>query len=255
MRVMLSVCVFSQRQMDTSAELPSSFRSALVFVSFSSESVYWPSSVFTLPSQQVAQAHSRILNLELPCGVQVQTGLLAGPEVGYTVEPPADIMCSVQAEIADSLILLHLQLQDRSGLLSAHALVTHVHIKNVGSGAVDVDLVVVNQTHHIAAVRDGKLQRCIAGDVWSEIETQKTYLDCCETFHMSVKDKDQIRLMFLTHLARHQPVCVHYHLQGAVKKTQKLTLENLVALITPSFLNVTQCQRFFVCLKGHAARL
>lgn len=99
----------------------------------------------------------------------MQTGLVLRPEVGYTVEPPADLTRSMQGEIADrSLTPHHLQLQDCSGLLLVQALVTHVQIQNIGSSAVDVDRVVrlVNQTHHGAAVNVTKLQSCIACDAW-----------------------------------------------------------------------------------------
>lgn len=122
----------------------------------------------------MAQAHSHILNLEPICYIQVQTGLLHCPEVGYTVEPPADLMQSSQVDRPDYFGSCrwttphHLQLQTPSGLIFTQALVTHVHIQNVGPGAVDVDPVVLraNQTHPIAAANVAKLQRSVARDAW-----------------------------------------------------------------------------------------
>lgn len=117
----------------------------------------------------MAQAHSHILNLEPICYIQVQTGLLHCPEVGYTVEPPADLMQSSQVDRPDrSFTPHHLQLQTPSGLIFTQALVTHVHIQNVGPGAVDVDPVVLvaNQTHPIAAANVAKLQRSVARAAW-----------------------------------------------------------------------------------------
>lgn len=118
-------------------------------------SVTRPSSVVTLSSQYIAQAHCHVLNLEPICGVQAQTGLLLCSEVDYAMEPSADLTCIMQGEIDErSFPPHHLQLQDPTGLFSILAHVTHVHIQNVGSSAVDIDLalLLVGQTHHIAAV-------------------------------------------------------------------------------------------------------
>lgn len=134
-----------------------------------SESVYWPTSEVTSTPQQIAQTHSHILNLEPLCYVQVQMGLLLRPEVGCTVEPPADLMGSSQVERADwGFTPHHLQLQSPTGLILAQALVTHVHVQYVGPGAVDVDPVaaLVNQTHPIAAANVTKLKRSVACGIW-----------------------------------------------------------------------------------------
>lgn len=129
------------------------------------ESAYWLSSEVTAVPQHVAETHSHILNLEPVCDIQVQMGLLLRPEVGCAVEPPADIMWGTQVESAEwSFTPHHLQLQSPTGLVLAQALVTHVHIQNVGPGAVDVDPValLVDQTHPIAAENVAKLQRSVA---------------------------------------------------------------------------------------------
>ncbi len=131
------VCLSSQWPMNMSAELPHSSQ----LCSFSSESVYGRPSEFTLSPQQVAQAHSRILHLEPLCGVKVQTGHLLCLEVGYAVEPPAFFFWSLQFDREGrSVIPLHLQLQHSCDLILSHAHVTHIHVQNVGSSAVDVDL-------------------------------------------------------------------------------------------------------------------
>lgn len=248
---------------------------------FLQKASYWPSSIFTPPPNQIAQVHSHILNLEPICAVKIQTGLLRRSEVGYTVEPPADLTWSVQGQRADrSFTPHHPQLQHPSGLLFAHALVTHVHIQNVGSSAVDVDGVVLlaNQTHHTAAVDVTELQRLIGWDVWREKcgvcdregkvkKGEAHWFSLLWNFQYECQTKrwrshQKINLLLVTHLRWHQTVCAQK--LSSVKKRHKLTLG--LFLFRPflmlaglfcchydsDIINVAQSQCFF---KGHTALL
>lgn len=114
--------------------------------------------------QHVAEAHSHVFNIEITWRIEAQRGLLPHPEVDYAVEPPAVLMGSLQGETAQrSLLPNHPQLQDPSGVLSVLTLVAHIHMQNVRSSAVDIDLAfaLVGQAHLVVAVTL-KLERIIA---------------------------------------------------------------------------------------------
>lgn len=87
-RVLLSVSVLTAANEHVSAELPH----CKWLWSFPSERVYRCSSEFTPTPQQVAQAHSHVLNLEIMQGLKVQIGHLPHFEVGYAVKPLADLI-------------------------------------------------------------------------------------------------------------------------------------------------------------------